>query len=157
MRALVPLALLIVPLVACSDKGDDTAIRYDGNGTDGNFSINVPGFSGKMKLPKLKLDASNVEFNGVHLYPGSTVSSFNLDALGDGKDEGKGKVRIGFESPADPAVVRDWFAERLGKVGFTLKAEGNSLVGTDDDKEPFRMDLEPAGAGKSKGMVTAGG
>ncbi|MBY0283932.1 MAG: hypothetical protein K2W81_08205 [Sphingomonas sp.] len=155
MRALVLLALLAAPLAACGDKEGDSAISFSGNGTDGNFAINVPGFSGNVKLPKLKLDASNVEFNGVHLYPGSTVSSFNLDASGDG-DKGNGKVRIGFDSPADPATVRDWLAERLGKANFTLRAQGNSLIGTDDEKKPFRIDFEPAGAGKSKGVVTAG-
>lgn len=155
MRALVLLALLAAPLAACGDKEGDSAISFSGNGTDGNFAINVPGFSGNVKLPKLKFDASNVEFNGVHLYPGSTVSSFNLDASGDG-DKGNGKVRIGFDSPADPATVRDWLAERLGKANFTLRAQGNSLIGTDDEKKPFRIDFEPAGAGKSKGVVTAG-
>lgn len=157
MRAFVPLALLVAPLAACGGKSGEPAVRFSGNESGGNFSINVPGFSGNLKLPKFKLDASNVEFNGVHLYPGSTVSSFNLDASGDSKEESKGKVRIGFDSPADPTTVRDWFAERLGKVGFTLKAEGNSLIGTDDEKKPFRIDFEPAGPGESKAMVTAGG
>lgn len=158
MRALVLLALLAAPLAACGDKDGDSAISFSGNGTDGNFAIKVPGFSGNLKLPKVKLDASNVEFNGVHLYPGSTVSSFNLDASSEADSEkGNGKVRIGFDSPADVATVRDWFAERLGKVGFTLKTEGNSLIGTDDEKKPFRIDFEPAGAGKSKAMVTVGG
>lgn len=156
MRALVVLALLAAPLAACGAKDGDTAISINGT-EDGKFAVKVPGFSGSLKLPKLKLDANNVEFNGVHLYPGSTVSTFDLNASGDDKEGGNGKVRIGFESPADPATVRDWFAERLGKVGFTLKAQGNSLVGTDDEKKPFRIDLEPAGAGKAKGMVIAGG
>ena len=158
MRAFIMLALLAAPLAACSDKDGDATVNFDGNGSGGNFSIKVPGFSGNVKLPKLKLDAGNVEFNGVHLYPGSTVSSFDLNAASaadGGKDSGK--VRIAFDSPADAATVRDWFAERLGKVGFTLKTEGQSLVGTDDEKKPFRIDFEPAGPGKSKGTVTAGG
>jgi len=158
MRSCVLLALAIAPLAACSDKDRETAVRIDGNGTDGNFSIKVPGFSGNLKLPKLKLDSSNVEFNGVHLYPGSTVSSFDLDASSkDDGNDGDGIVRIGFDSPADPATVRAWFAERLNKAGFELKTEGNSLVGTDEDKKPFRMEFAPAGAGKTKATVTAGG
>lgn len=150
-------AVLTAPLAACSDKDGGAAVRFDGNGTDGNFAIKVPGFSGNLKLPKLKLDASDVEFNGVHLYPGSTVSSFNLNASDGGKDDSNGVVRIGFDSPADPATVRDWFATRLGKVGFALKVQGDSLVGTDDAQKPFRIDLKPAGAGKTKGVVAAGG
>lgn len=158
MRALFLIALLAAPLAACDVKEGDTTVRIDGNTSDGNFAIKVPGFSGNLKLPKMTLDASSVDFNGVHLYPGSTVSTFNVDASGDeDKDGSKGKVRIGFDSPADPATVRDWFADQLGKVGFALKAQGNSLIGTDEDKKPFRLDFEPAGPGKTKGTVIAGG
>lgn len=156
MRALILIALLAAPLAACDVNEGDTTVSIDGNTSDGNFAIKVPGFSGSVKLPKMKLDASSVDFNGVHLYPGSTVSTFNIDASGDDKEGGNGKARIGFDSPADPAMVRDWFADQLGKVGFTLKAQGNSLIGTDNDNKPFRLDLEPAGPGKTKGMVIAG-
>lgn len=163
MRALLVLALLATPLAACGDKGDGASVDFKGDGGGGNVSIKAPGFSGSFKLPEIKLDAENVEFNGVHLYPGSTVKSFNIDSGGDDDQAdgngagGDGTLRIGFESPADLATVRDWFAAQLGKADFTLRADGNSLIGTDDDKKPFRIDFEPAGPGKTKAVVIAGG
>lgn len=163
MRALLVLALFAAPLAACGDKGDGASVDFKGDGGSGNFSIKAPGFSGSLKLPKIRLDAKNVEFNGVHLYPGSTVNSFNIDAGGDDDQAdgngaaSDGKVRIGFESPADLATVREWFVTRLNKADFALKVEGNSLIGTDDEKKPFRIDFEPAGSGRTKAVVVAGG
>ncbi len=39
------------------------------DGNTGAVAINVPGFSGKLDLPKIHLDADDFEMNGVHLYP----------------------------------------------------------------------------------------
>ncbi|MGN6375993.1 MAG: hypothetical protein ACTHMG_10605 [Sphingomonas sp.] len=157
-----PLAFLIVaaalPLTAC-DKSPGTTISlntsdHDGvsmsdNGQTGEVALNVPGFSGKLKLPKLHLDGDNVDFNGVHLYPGSKVTGMNVDAAND-----DGVVHIAFDSPADPAAVRGWFNDKLSDAGFTLHQEGTGLAGTTDEKKAFRLELQPAGDGKSHGRIT---
>jgi hypothetical protein len=149
-------------LAACGGSGDGTSISInaeDGNmvaGVDGNgqLAINLPGgIAGNIKLPKMKLDADNFDMNGVHLFPGSTISGMNVDA-GD-KD---GTVRVQFQSPASPSTVRDWFLEKLSKqAGFTITASGNDLIGTTDEKQPFRLDLAPDGPDKSKGQIVIGG
>jgi hypothetical protein len=155
---LIGLALVALPLAGCDDK-DGTSITFNAtddngamaladNGQTGQVAVNLPGFSGKLKLPKLHLDGNDIELNGVHLYPGSKVTGMNIDA---GHDDGV--VHIAFDSPADPATVRNWFQGKLTGVGFTLHAEGNGLAGTTDDKKPFKLDLQPDGAGHAKGMI----
>lgn len=168
-RTLIIAALLTLPLAACDDGKPATTVSLDIDSNDGNVvagmdgntgqvAIDVPGFSGKLTLPKLKLDAGDFDLNGVHLYPGSKINMMNIVAH-DGKGEGNnhGRVRVAFESPADVTTVRDWFVDKLGKADFSLTARGNSLIGTDQDKKPFRLELTPDGAGKSKGVIVAGG
>lgn len=169
-RSIILAVLLAAPLAACGDGKEGTSISInssdaggninaDVDGKSGKVSIDTPMFKGKLTLPKLDLGSDNVELNGVHLYPGSKVTTMNIAAVGSDKDE-NGKdddstVKIVFDSPADPATVRDWFAEKLGKADFTLAKEGMSLVGTDDDKKPFRLDLVAAANGHATGTITA--
>lgn len=163
MHRLLLLAPLALTATACNRTADDApsiSINADGgnvlgaiDGDTGQVKIDVPGFQGSMKLPKIKIDSSDFDLNGVRLYPGSSIRS--LDVLGDaGKDGG---IRVRFASPAGPDTVRNWFAERLGKVGYTVHAEGANLVGTTDEHKPFRLDLAPDGAGKATGTVLIGG
>jgi hypothetical protein len=167
-RPVTAALILAATLSACDGSKDGTTISFNSTDSDGNVvasvdgnsgavAINAPGFSGKIKLPKLHLDSKDFDMNGVHLYPGSTISAMNIDAhdggkAGDEKDEGI--VRVSFASPASAATVRDWFQQKLSAAGFTLSASGNGLVGTTDDKKPFKLDLTPDGADKSKGTIT---
>lgn len=168
------LATLALQLAACdSDRGDGTSITINrnDNGSDGNAAaaidgksgavrIDLPGFKGEFTLPKIKLNADDFDLNGVHLYPGSTIDSVDVDGSGGddpgGDGEKKSGVRIAFSSPAAPAAVRDWFVGRLQGAGFTLHSEGNAIVGQDKDRKPFRMDLAPEGADRSAGTIVIG-
>ncbi|WP_374942106.1 hypothetical protein [Sphingomonas sp.] len=137
------LATLALQLGACdSNRGDGTSVTInrnnnagDGNaaaaidGKSGAVKIDLPGFKGEFTLPKIKLDADNFDLNGVH---------------------------IAFSSPAAPATVRDWFLGRLKTAGFTLHSEGDAIVGQDEDKKPFRMELTPKGADRSAGTIVIG-
>lgn len=148
-------------LAACSDKpgasisvnasDDDGGVTMSDNGATGEVALNVPGFSGKIKLPKLHLDGNDIEFNGVHLYPGSKITGMNVDASGD-----NGTVHIAFDSPANSATVRRWFETKLTGAGFTLHDQGDGLAGTTDEKKPFSLKLRPDGNGHAKGMITVG-
>ena len=160
----MPRAFLLVPLLALAacgqsaDKGTtitldgkDGAVRGSADGGTGAVKLDLPGFKGEFKLPRIKLNADDFDLNGVHLYPGSTVETVDVRGADD-----KGHVRIGFASPASPVTVRDWFAGRLGKAGFTLRNEGIALVGTDDENKPFRMDLAADGTNRAKGVIVLG-
>lgn len=154
-------------LAACGDDEKGSSITLDASGTDGNFvagvdgnsgqfSIDAPGFSGRISLPKIKLDESSFRLNGVKLYPGSTIGGMNIDARDEDKNGKGGGVRVTFDSPADPTTVRDYFADKLGKADFKLKVDGSGLSGTDDEGRPFRLELAPLEGGKARGVITAG-
>lgn len=159
---LLGLVIAAAPLAGCGDKTGTSftlnASDNDGNATvsadgkTGQVALDVPGFSGKIDLPKVQLDANDFDMNGVHLYPGSKVTTMNIDAKNH-----QGAVHVGFDSPADPNVVRNWFQQKLTAVGYTLHADGNGLTGTTDDKKPFSLQLTPDGNGRAKGELTVSG
>lgn len=163
-RPLLP-TIALLSLAACGD-GTGTSISINSTDADGNVvaaldgngqvAIDTPVFSGKITLPKLKLDAENFDMNGVHLYPGSTIGGIDVAAHdARGKDD-DGHVRVTFASPAAPATVRDWFKQKLGAASFKLSEKGNGLVGTTDDGKPFELDLTPDGDAKSTGTISLG-
>lgn len=169
MRTIAILGLaLLFPLAACGDGKEGTSITFNASDPDGNvasaidgktgkLSIDAPGFKGEISLPKLDLNDGNFEMNGVHLYPGSKISAMNIDARpGQDGAEDSGRVRVTFDSPATPDVVRAWFLDKLGKAAFKLRSEGSALVGTTDEGKPFRLDLKPAANGHAAGTITTG-
>jgi len=167
MHRLIPLAAAMLALAACGEHdGNSTSISFSGNSSDGavsggidssgNLKINANGFKADLKLPKFSVVANNFKINGVNLYPGSTISSINVNG-GQDEDKDPGKVRVAFTSPANAATVRDWLKERLGKAGFTLSADGAGLTGKTDDGKPFALKLSDQGANKSSGTIDMGG
>ena len=168
MIRLLPLAIAAIALAACDGQGgNSTTISFSSNGSDGNVAgaidkdgnikIDSDGFKADVKIPAIKLDAKDFDMNGVHLYPGSTITTMNIaaqDKKGDKDDSGK--VSVAFTSPAAAATVRDWLKERLDKAGFTLSVAGNGLTGKTDDGQPFTLKLDDDGAGKSKGTIDMG-
>lgn len=167
--ALVTIALAAAPLAGCGSDRDGTSITINAGGDDGNMvagvdgntgqvSLNVPGFKGSLTLPKIQLDAKDFDMNGVHLYPGSTIASMNIDGHDKGEtDDDGGTVHVVFDSPADPATVRDWFKGRLDHAGFKVADDGMGLSGTTNEDKPFKLDLKPSDAGHSRGTITVSG
>ena len=166
-RMLLLAAALALPLAACDRPGDGTSVSINADGGNalgsidaqsGEVKVDVPGFSGQFKLPKIQLDATDFDLNGVHLYPGSTIDTVNVATAG--KDGG---LRLAFTSPASADQVRSWFQERLGKAGFTLRQDGRGLTRTTDENKPFRLELNGDGGGggngggKAKGTIVLGG
>lgn len=164
MRRSVLFLILLGP-AACDrpDEGTSVSINAEGenvvgaiDGKTGELTVDVPGFQGSLKLPRIKLDADDVDLNGVKLYPGSTIDRINL-AGSEAWGEGEAGIRLDFTSPAAAPTVRDWLGERLGKVGFALRRDGNGLAGTTDEGKPFRLEMRPGGKGRSTGIITLGG
>ncbi|HEX8382242.1 MAG TPA: hypothetical protein VF592_02595 [Sphingomonas sp.] len=160
------LLLALFGLAACDRPQEGTSVSIDdggGNvlgavdGRTGEVKIDVPGFQGSLKLPRFKLDADDVDLNGVKLYPGSTIDG--IDIRGDEKGAGGGEegVRLSFTSPAAAATVRDWLGERLKEAGFTVTPSGEGLSGTTDDGKPFRLEMRPGDAAASTGVIVLGG
>lgn len=157
MRALM-VTVAAISLAACGRSGDEgTSVSIDaGNGSaavdgaTGEVTVDTPMMKGSFKLPKIQFTADNFEINGVHLYPGTKIGAMDVNA-----DDGGGRVRVKFASPAPVATVRDWLSTEFEKAGMRVDATGNSVSGTSDGK-PFRIDLRPQG-NQAAGEVTIGG
>jgi hypothetical protein len=168
MIRLLLLGSAALVLAACGDHdGNGTEISFTGNTSDGestsatvkdgNLKIDAGGFKADLKIPKFAVDAKDFDMNGVKLYPGSTITSLNVDSADDkGGDVDRGRVVVAFTSPASAATVRDWLKPRFDKAGFKLTANGTGLTGTTDDDANFTMKLDDDGANKSHGTIEMG-
>ncbi|GAA0736487.1 hypothetical protein [Sphingomonas japonica] len=139
------------------NTGEGNAATASVNGATGEIAVNVPGFKGKLDLPKFKLDAGDIDLNGVSLFPGSTVRDLDIAADRDSEaPNGGDRVSITFDSPAAAADVRQWFQGELAGAGYTLRTDGDGLVGTTEDGSAFRLDLTPGDGARSQGTITIG-
>ncbi|MDG2533281.1 hypothetical protein P6144_06455 [Sphingomonas sp. HITSZ_GF] len=159
-----PLLLLLpLALAACNGKGTSVSIDVDGDDNssftmdNGTVAVNGTDFKAKFKVPQIKVTAENFDLNGVKLYPGSTLGSFNISGQDKpgGKDEGK--VSASFASPAALDKVQGWFRDQLTEQDFKFTAQGSGFAGTTDDGDPFTLDLSADGDGKTKGRIEVRG
>jgi len=159
-RLLIALAPLL--LAACNEAEEATPITLDadtGNGAaaammdkDGRVLIDTPVFKGEVQLPKMAIDAANMDIDGLKLFPGAKVAG--LDVRGRKAGDGGSGVEIRFDAPEQVAVVRDWFIGEGRRAGFDFRTEGGSLVGTSGKGEPVRIDLADAANGHTSGVIT---
>jgi hypothetical protein len=129
--------------INAKDPQGDVAIKADGQ--TGKVSVNVPGFNASVSLPKVMLEDGDFDIDGVKLYPGSKVTSVNVNANSDGENK-KAVVTIAFTSPAEPEKVRAWFAKGFADSDVKAKATTTGFAGTTDDAGSFSMTLTPSGA-----------
>ena len=162
-RPVLLLALLSIAACDRPEEGTSISVNAEGGNVGGaidgktdEMKVDLPGFQGSLKLPKIRLDADDVDLNGIKLYPGSTIDRINL-AGSEAWGGGKAGVRLDFTSPAAAATVRDWLGERLDRAGFTLRRDGDGLTGTTDNGKPFRLEMRPGGKERSTGVITLGG
>lgn len=157
-------------LAACSSKDEadnGTTISISGKtekgeaasasaGPDGKVAINVPGFNMNVKLPRIALDAEDMDLGGMKLYPGSKVVSLNI--VGDGVEEGDNdKVQIVFDAPTDAATLKGWFKSKMAEEKFTVSETASGFAGKTDDGEPFQLDLAAGAAGHTTGIFSITG
>jgi hypothetical protein len=168
---IVPLAAL--SLASCGPSADDGApgtdisidavsdegapIKASSDGKTGEVAIDVPGFKANIAMPKVNLDAGDFEMNGAKLYPGSKILSMKVDnvmrAAGT-KGDGSATVRISFDAPATPDIVKAWFLEKLVNTAkYTLTATPTGMTGTNEDGDPFTLTLRPGETGHSIGTM----
>ena len=152
MKHAAILTAAALALAACGQgEGTNISITTE-NGSagvaNGVASIDVPGLKGKVTLPRFKLDAGDVDIDGVKLFPGSTVANFDVNVKG--KDDGR--VRLAFDSPASIEAVRDHFRAQFQKAGFKASDDGTGLAGRTAEDKPFTLTLSAAGDNRSKGV-----
>ena len=137
--------------INAKDKDGNVAINADGK--TGKVSVNIPGFNANLKLPKMMLDHSNFDLDGVKLYPGSKVRGVVVNA-GEGE---KAKVRVSFDSPADQAKVKDWFKSAFGEHEVAFSETPTGFSGKTNDGDPFVLTLTPKGAAATSGTIDIDG
>lgn len=139
--------------ISINAKDKDGVVAINADGKTGKVNVNLPGFSADLKLPKMMLDHSNFDLDGVKLFPGSKVRGVVVNA-----DEGdKAKVRISFDSPADAAKVKDWFKSGLGEHEVKFSETPTGFSGTTNDGDAFVMTLTPNGAAATSGTIDIDG
>jgi hypothetical protein len=166
-KYLILLAALPLALSACSkseeDSVDGSGVSIDfsddgkpdaekikiGGGDDSKFSIKADGFSMEVDLPSITLDSDDFDMNNVDLYPGSQVTSFDIEDA-DGKS---GKVQISFRAPASAEKLADWYEGLLSGKDFKVARDGTNLSGKTDGGDPFSLALTKISAKQSKGVL----
>jgi hypothetical protein len=148
-----------ISIDAISDEGNP--VKASSDGKTGEVAIDVPGFKANIAMPKINLDADNFEMNGAKLYPGSKILSMKVDHImraAGTKGDGSATVRISFDSPATPDVVKAWFLEKLVDTAkYKLTATPTGITGTNEDGDPFTLTLRPGEIGHSIGTMIVTG
>lgn len=141
----LPLAALTLALtLAGCGAAPDPADR--GTLADMNDTMVANATTMPMPMP----DGSMADMAKFALYPGSKL----VEASKIMPHEPDDMTSFSFWSPAPPAKLRGWYASELGKAGYKLRAEGNSLIGTDDHGKAFRLDLTDAPGGNAMGVAS---
>jgi hypothetical protein len=177
MRHLIILPLAAFALAACGASADDgktgtdisidattdegETIKASSDGKTGEVAIDAPGFKANIAMPKVNLDSDNFEMNGAKLYPGSKIISMKVDNVmrAAGSEGGAGTVRISFDAPASPDVVKAWFLDQLVNTAkYSLKVTPDGMTGTNEDGDPFTLNLRAGEVGHSIGsmIISAG-
>tara|TARA_R110000824_G_scaffold375434_1_gene566343 strand:- start:939 stop:1466 length:528 start_codon:yes stop_codon:yes gene_type:complete len=166
-KYLILIAALPLALSACSkdkdESGNGSGMSIDfsdeskpdaekikiGGGDDSKFSIKADGFSMEVDLPSITLDSDDFDMNNVDLYPGSQITSFDIE---DAKGE-SGKVQISFKAPASVDKLADWYATQLTGKDFAVTRDGSNLSGKTNEGDAFSLALTEISAQQSKGVL----
>ena len=162
-KYMILLAALPFALSACSKGEDKSGMSIDfsddskpdakkikiGGGDDSKFSIKADGFSMEVDLPSITLDSDDFDMNNVDLYPGSQITSFDIE---DAKGEG-GKVQISFKAPTSVDKLADWYATQLTGKDFAVARDGSNLSGKTNEGDAFSLALTEISAQQSKGVL----
>lgn len=153
-------------LAACNQADEATPITLNAtteNGAaataamdkDGRVRIDTPVFKADVQLPRMALDAANLDLDGLKLFPGARIEG--MDIQGNSGPAGKGGVRLRFDAPAGVDTVRDWFVQEAERAGYKVQANGATLAGTTADGAPVRIELADAGPGRTTGVINLSG
>ena len=164
------LAFLIPPMIllaACGSEEkakDGTQVSINAGDEHGGVQIKTGKDGGNIKIggggAAIDIDIpdfvdmdieSDFDIDGVKLYPGSKVTTVDVDAS-DKNGADKAVVKLGFTAPAAPTKAADWMAGEFAKKGIKIARTGDTLAGKDKDGADFRINFAPDGA-TAKGEV----
>ncbi|GGE19747.1 hypothetical protein GCM10011529_27910 [Polymorphobacter glacialis] len=126
-------------------------VDIQGDSGTGAIAVKMPGgIEANIKIPENIVGDTEVDIDGVGLYPGAAVRGVNAH-IGEGP--GRATVTISFASAADAAVVADWYQQQFAEKKVTAKRSGETLSGKTEDGDDFTLAMAPADAG-SLGKLT---
>ena len=164
---LIPPMMLLTACGQAEEKKDTPEVSINAGDEKGGVQITAGKDGGRLKIGGEGVDIDmkipdfvdfdmkgDFDIDGVKLYPGSSVTSVNVDAIDKGGTDGadKATVKLGFTSPAAPAKAADWMASEFTKKGMKVTRTGDTLAGTDKDGDNFTIKFVPDGA-NAKGDV----
>lgn len=161
---LIPPMMLLAACNQAEDKKETPEVSINAGDEKGGVQITAGKDGGRLKIGGEGVDIDmkipdfvdfdmkgDFDIDGVKLYPGSSVTSVNVDAIDKGGAD-KATVKLGFTSPAAPAKAADWMASEFTKKGMKVTRAGDTLAGTDKDGDAFTIKFSPDDA-NAKGEV----
>lgn len=120
----------------------------------GQIAVDLPGgFGFKVPSGAVGLDGSDLEIDGVGLYPGAKAQDMQVRVLQDRASDGsRALITMAFSSPDSPDKVADWYMKSFEEADVTVTRTQNQLSGTSQDGNRFTITIEPIGKA-SRGVV----
>ena len=145
-------------VAGCGDS-DNATITIDTGQTEGGdhsekgkFSIKSEGFNLDLDIPSIALSGSDVNIDGLGLYPGAKIDGLAIDAE-TGQDK-ENLVKISFEAPDDAKQVVNWYATKMRQKDYRFKRLDDGLSGTNADGEHVEIKAMDTAEGGSRGKIT---
>lgn len=146
MRALLLVSIAALPLAACDIQKtgkDDKAVNINAS-DDGAVSFQVPGVKGNFKLPASLMKHSDMDIDGVKLFPGSSVNGVRAEDK---------IVTIGFTSPGSVAELKDYYGKQFADKQVTATIQGDGFGGKTKDGDDFTLSFVATNADKTAGTM----
>jgi hypothetical protein len=153
---LIAATALLLPACSRHDGNGSVAIDMNSEADAGNVSISVPGFDAKVKVPTGMMGHGNFDIDGVKLYPGTKVTTFNLNVDGRSKgdkDTDNTVIKMTFAAPADVPTVTDWYKRQFAAKSVKVTPSASGFAGKTQDGDDFTISLTPGAAGQTKGSI----
>lgn len=145
-------------VAGCGDS-DNATISIDAGSSGeseqsdkGKFSIKAEGFNLDLDIPKIALENSNVDINGLGLYPDATVNGITIDTAKE--NSSKNRVKIGFSTPDTADRVLTWYNAKMKQRGYAPVRGDNRLSGTNEDGEDVEIRARDLSDGGSQGTIS---
>ncbi len=145
-------------LFACSDKEGNGSLTIDMNSQadGGNVSLSIPGIDAKIKVPVDMMEHGDFDIDGVKLYPGAKVTTFNLkvDEKTTSEKATDPVVKMSFAAPADVATVTKWYKDEFAAKSVAATQTATGFSGKSEDGDTFTITLTPGAAGQTSGAIS---
>ena len=154
--------------VRARDEGGNTTASISFGNSSGDVgsdakgshtvSVDVPGFSAKVKVPEMALGSDTTHIDNLKIFPGTSIRGVNVR----GDTGGEGNVEMAFPAPADTGRVLAWYRDQAQREGWTIEtATGDDkFVATrnDENDRPTRLAIQIGddGSGSSGRFLVTG-